>query len=496
MQTALQRLDAILRNPFRQYQPPETHYPQVLDSLQFVQNAIAARPDIQKNADQLRSLDTIATALAFQAWALNLQIQKRLPTSEYLLGGTHKIEDLLDFAVWKHQADKLGISLTSADVNREANGLWGGGEFLKPDDRFDGQELVRAYLTSPANKTHKSLGANDLLSALTEEFRVVMAKEALLGSSGSAGMLNPVLYWRNIGQEALEGPYLGVRFYRNAFDGIHHAPTVATPNEFLDFFKGQRTTLALQMLAIKVKDFEKKVGREPNEEDLRNLYATFKEVEPSPARRQPGFKEPRRVKVQYLSASPDGPFAKKLARRVTELLPLFRLGGPASTFSAGGGLAWAASLAVPMDVDTALRGLYEDYRREEAGRAVKFDKEDASVFNSHNRFGQGVNLNDTRGSEVQASAAALGQLLGDAGTGGSLLATPVAWLATNELYARATLTAYASTVLAGSSSSPLAAATLPTRVRSFRPTDGVCPRSVDRAVRDDPGPCADAERSQ
>jgi hypothetical protein len=479
VQSALMGLDSIIRNPFRQFQPAETHYQQVLGQLQTLQNNIATRPDLQKNPDQLRALDTIATALAFQAWLLNAQIQKRQPP-EYFLGGTYKVEDLLDFAVWKHQADKLGISLTAADVGREVNRTWGGGEFLKPDERFDGQEMVRLYL-STSNKVHRSLGASDLLSALTDEFRVVMAKEALLGSGSSASSLNPMLNWRDIAREAVEGPYLGFRFYRNAFDGIHHAPTVATPNEFLDYFKEQRTTLAVSLLAIAVKDFEKKVEKQPTEDDLRNLYATFKDVEPSPTRRQPGFKEPRRVKVQYLSASPDSPFAKKLARRVTELLPLFRLGGPAGTFAAGGGLAWAASLAVPMDVDTALRALYEDYRREEAGRAVKFDKEDASVFGSHIRFGQGINLNDQRGAEVQAPAAALGQLLGDVGTGGSLLAAPIAWMATNELYERAAVTAYASTVLAGSSSSPLVAVTLPTRyVHSAQPLESVRAQLVER----------------
>jgi hypothetical protein len=479
VQTALQRLDSIIRNPFLQFQPPETRYPQILDHLQFVQNMLAIRPDVQKNPDQFRALETIATALAFQAWALNVQMQKQQPP-EYYLGGTYKVEDLLDFAVWKHQADKLGISLTAADVGREVNRAWGGGEFLKPDERFENQEMVRLYLTT-SNKVHRSLGSSDLLNALTDEFRVALAKEAVLGSGSSASSLNPMLYWRDIAREAIEGPYLGIRFYRNAFDGIHHAPTVATPDEFLDYFKGQRTTLAVRMLEISVKDFEKKVGREPNEEDLRNLYQTYKEVEPSPTRRQPGFKEPRRIKVQYLSASPDGPFAKKLAARVTELLPLFRLGGPASTFAAGGGLVWAASLAVPMDVDTALRALYEDYRREEAGRAVKFDKEDASVFGSHIRFGQGIDLNNKRGAEVQAAAAAVGQLLGDAGTGGSLLATPAAWLTTNELYERATLTAYVSTVLAGSSSSPLVAATLPTRyLHTAQPLESVRGQLVER----------------
>ena len=62
----------------------------------------------------------------------------------------------------------------------------------------------------------------------------------------------------------------------------------------------------------------------------------YKDDEPAPTRRQPGFKEPRRIQVQYFSYKPAGAFARKLASKATELLPLFRLGGPAATFAAGG----------------------------------------------------------------------------------------------------------------------------------------------------------------
>ncbi len=422
-----------------------------MDSLASVQKLLD-RPDVQKNEEQVRSVDAIATALAFQAWILNPE----KPRDEYYFGGTPKVDDLLDFLVWKHEADRLGIVLTPADVCREVNRAWGNEEFLKPDSKFENHDWVRRFFGA-STKIHKNLGTNDLLRALTDEYRVAIAKEAVLGFG------------------------TGVRHFRARFDGIHHSPAVATPDEFFRYFQEQRTTLAVNLLPIAVENFVSKVERKPNAEDLRNLYARYQNDEPSPTRRQPGFKEPRRIKVQYFSYRPDGPFARELAKKATELLPLFRLGGPASTFAAGGGVAWAINLAVPGDVETAIQTQYEEYRKEEAGRALKYDKDDGKSFESHFRFGQGVDLNDRRAAEAQAPAAVLGQLLGDIGTGGSPLAAPITLLATNELYERATVTAFASTVLAGTSPSPLVAATLPTRyLHSAQALEAVRGQMVER----------------
>jgi hypothetical protein len=448
VQMGLQALDSV-RGGMMMFSTPETRHQQIIGSLQRVQ-MLLDRPDVQKDAEQFRALDAIATALAFQAWFTNPQ----KPPQEYYFGGTPKADELLDFMVWKHQADKLGVNLTTGDICREVNRAWGNGDFLKPDGKFDKNDWVLRFLGA-SQKIHKNLSAQDLLRALTDEYRVAIAKEALLGAG------------------------TGVRFYRGAFDGIHHSPTFATPDEFLKYFQEQRTTLAVSMLPISVESFVPKVENKPSDEDLRNLFARYKDDEPSPFRRQPGFKEPRRIKVEYFSYRPDSPFARKLAAKAIELLPLFRLGGPAGTFPAGGGLAWAAGLAVPADTNTAVRAQYEKYREEQTDRVLKYDKQDDSSFRG--RFGQGFDLNDRRAVEVQAPAAALGQLLGDIGTGGTPLAAPISWMATKELYERAALSAVASTVLAGASSSPLVAATLPSRyLHSTQSLESVRAQMVER----------------
>jgi hypothetical protein len=408
--------------------------------LQPLRNALASiqTQSLGKETDPTKyhALDAIATNLALQAWFVE---HPQWANASYF-GGSLRAEDLLDFLIWKHQADRLGIVLTPADVCREVNRAWGNGQdYLRPDGPFDTNEWVVAFFRHNS-KIHKNLTPRDLLHALTDEFRVQMAKQALLGSAS------------------------GVRGYRDAVDGIHVSPSAATPDEFYAYFREQRTALSVSLLPIAVERFlaEAKKRFQPTEADLRNLYERYKNDEPSPARRQPGFKEPRRIKVGYFSYRTEGPLARKLAAKAVELLPFFRVGQPASAFAAGGGLAWAASIASYADLDMALLSLYEKYREE-----IK-------------QFGRTYDLLDQRTVELQAAAATLGQLLGSLSAGSTPLAGPTSWLATNALYVRNTMAAYASTVLAGASTSPLPALTLPLSLYVPQPFDSVRPQLLER----------------
>jgi hypothetical protein len=425
--------------------------------LRPLRNALAdiqtqlSKLDAEKNPEQYRALDAIATNLALESWFLERRQQQR-PNESYF-GGSLRPDDLLDFLVWKQQADRLGIELTAADVCREVNRAWGHGDYLPSDGKLERNEYVVAFFRSNS-KIHKSLAAHDLLGALTDEFRVQMAKQALLGSTS------------------------GVRGYRDAVDGIHLSPAVATPDEFYKYFQEQRTTLSVSMLPLAVESFmnEAKQKYKPTEADLRNLYARYEKDEPSPTQRQPGFKEPRRIKIEYFSYQPEGPFAQKLAAKAVELLPVFRIGQPAAPFAAGGGMAWAASMAGYADIDAAILSLYEKYRDDEARRVtVRYDQDD------NMRYGLAVDLFNPRGVEVQAAAATLGELLGGLGSGGTTLGAPISWLAANSAAERATVTAYASAVLAGPSPSPITAAVLPMRYRHTpQPLDAVRDQMIDR----------------
>lgn len=450
MQGTLQQVQlALLR---AQFSPPDMRLQPLQNQLRDIQRQLGL-PGVQKNPEQYQALDTMATVLAFQAWASDPQRQ----LGDSYFGGSVRPEDLLDFLIWKHEADRLGITLTPADVYRQINRAWGDGDqFVKPDEKFDANLWVSSFFQNN-QRIHKSLTPHDLLNALTEEFRVAMAKEAVLGQAP------------------------GVRSYRQEADGVHYSPSVATPDEFYRYFKEQRTALSVSMLPIAVKSFVDKVQTSPTETDLRNLYERYKNDEPSPTRRQPGFKLPRRIKLEYLSYQPEGPFARKLAAKAIELLPVFRIGQPASAFAAGGGLAWAASIAGYADADTAVRALYEKYRADESRReSVRYDQDDTKA----GRFGLNRELQNQRGVELQASVSVLGELMGDISTGVTPLAAPTGWLAANEYHARASLTPHAATVLAGASSSPLTAMTLPMRyLYTTQPFEAVREQLTERFER-------------
>lgn len=427
--------------------PPDERLKPLRDALGFMVNKQLSSSNVQNNPEHYRAIDALATNLALQSWFAD---PRRQQNESYFGGKPDSTEDLLDFLIWKHQADRLGIVLAQADVCREVNRAWGNGDYLTPDGKFDKNDYVVNFFRTN-NKIHKNLTSHDLLEALIDEYRVALAKDALLGSAS------------------------GVRAYRQEVDGIHVSPSAATPDEFYKYFQEQRTTLSVTMLPIAVKSFVKDVQSKPSEADLRNLFERYKNDEPAPTRRQPGFKEPRRIKMDYFSYRPEGPFARKLAAKAIELLPLLRIGHAAST-AVGAGPAWAASVAGYADLETLVLSLYEEYRKEEAGRVtVKYDRDDSG------RFGLPHDLLNPHIVDVQAATATVGEVIGGLGTGGTTLGAPASWLSAREMGERATLTAYASAVLGGASSSPLVAAVLPMRFRhTLQPLDAVHDQLIDR----------------
>jgi hypothetical protein len=402
-------------------------------------------PGLEKNPDQLKDLQIVMHALAFQAWITS----PAHPPGESYFGGTRKVDDLLDFLVWKHEADRLGIVLTPAEVCKEVNKAWGGRDVVQ-EKGFDKTEAVRTYLRS--NQANKNASGQDLMNALIEEYRVQLAKEAVLGHGD------------------------GVRAVLASFDEVHDSPAVATPDEFLKYYRTQRTTLNVDLGAVSVERYLKDVTTTPSEEALRILYEEYKEQEPAPDRRQPGFKDPRRVRIAYFSHNPNSEYYKKQAAEWAPRTPAFAVGLPANAYAAGGGpAAWATQLVTPLAFDVRVLVPYQAY--------ITKERENASL--GFQPFGVGVNLNDRQGLQALGAAALLGQAAGDGLTGASPLGAPAAALAANAVYERLTLQAFGSTVLAAASPSPLVAASLPARfVHTPLPLEAVRAQMLERFQRE------------
>src|SRR5204863_948712 len=91
-----------------------------------------------------------------------------------------------------------------------------------------------------------------------------------------------------------------------------------TPYEFWSFYKDNVTPNKLALLRLPVKEFVSK-DDQPSEKDLKTLFNQYKEKEPSPERDKPGFKQPRRVAVEWVSARADSEFYQRSSKIVADL---------------------------------------------------------------------------------------------------------------------------------------------------------------------------------
>jgi hypothetical protein len=444
----------------------ESRFEQALAELGKIRRAFLL-PSVQDKPEQLKTLDAVANALAFEAFFLNPERK----SDEFLFGGrSSKDEDLLDFLIWKHQADKLGITLTEIDVIRELNR--GAGSSLPqkpwlPEEPFERNSIVHFFLR-PDRERRKEITATpkELFEALLEEIRVQLAKEVLLGHGS------------------------GIREFLALAEPMRESPTTVTPAEFLDYYREHRTTLKVAMLPIKVADFTGKVEGQPSEKELVGLYEAYKDKVPNPASSQPGFKEPRRIRLQYASVNPESPFYTAEAAKMAKALSIYsdaatsaalRVAAGVNPYAAGGGPAWLSIAALPSAFDP-LHEEYERYLREEndlaAGRKNFADEKAVAGGTS------GFDLRDRTPFKERPTvyASLVGQLLGSGLDGSAFPLAGASILPGLEtLYERTTLRVFGTTVLAGGSGSPLIALGLPACVtHSAQPRQVVQPLLVQR----------------
>ena len=101
------------------------------------------------------------------------------------------------------------------------------------------------------------------------------------------------------------------------------SPAAATPDQFLQYFREQRTTLAVTFLPINVADFVGLGKQQPDEGELRNMYEASKDRVAEPDSDKDGFREPRRIQLEYASVDADSAFYKKAGRKMAEALAIY-----------------------------------------------------------------------------------------------------------------------------------------------------------------------------
>lgn len=192
-------------------------------------------------------------------------------------GGDLTPEGLLDFLIWRHEADRLGIHFTGKEV----------GQLIKQEtgNMLPPQGFARA--NDAVRQNRRSLTSAQLANSVADEFRVRMAQRALLGAEARA-------YTRE--------------------------PSALTPYELWDFFQKQRAESRIAMLPIPVeqKAFLDQV-KDPPAEELKNFFDQNKYRLYNPSSEIAGFKQPARVAVEWVRAKPDAPVYQKATEIVEGL---------------------------------------------------------------------------------------------------------------------------------------------------------------------------------
>jgi hypothetical protein len=337
--------------------------------------------------ESYRQVGNFNRGLGFEEWRFS-------HPGELYFGGSLTAEGLLDFLLWRQQADRLNITLTDDDVRKEIN-QEAGDEVLTggPQDASKIALMLQGVFTKLDTKT--------FYDALRDEFRVRLAQDVLLGSSGGA-------------RAALGTGLAG-----------DQVPAGSTPEQFWEFFKDKRTALTADFLKVPVKEFTGQV-KEPDDleafqRELEDLFKRYKDVEPAPDRAAPGFKVPRKVKVEWVAADPNSAHYREASAKMATVLPvsipLMFLTAPSTMLGTPtGAVGLCATLPVVLSKDEPLHQEYNSYIKDIRSWW------DASPIaaSGNNPYALGLRRPDT-------VAATLGQLLGTAATGAA--PWPAVWSA-------------------------------------------------------------------
>jgi hypothetical protein len=231
------------------------------------------------DADRIRDLRDVMNQEGWllQSPYLGSPKDELYPHADLYFGGdVSTTEGLVDFMLWRREADRLTIHLTEQDVFAMVQKETAG--HLSDEQSRALQRNLLENLRLPAQS---------LYSALADEFRVRLAQTALVGYDPA---------------------------------GIGQTPALISPDDYWQYFKRNRTSLNVELLPVPVSKFVAQVKDTPTEDELEKLFNEYKEAEWAPDKDTPGFKQPRRVQVQWVEASPQASPYRKAAVRVSQVL--------------------------------------------------------------------------------------------------------------------------------------------------------------------------------
>jgi hypothetical protein len=210
--------------------------------------------------------------------------------------GSTRANDLLDFMVWLHQADKMRINLTHADIDKYMATVTSAGPEL---ERARSQVLSQSARIDP----------DTLYTSVGDEVRVMLAQTAMIGQQPMSFLPNP--------REALT-----------------QTPCLLAPYDYWKNYQDQRTAVDVTLLPIHV--VPKPEEGSVDEQELRALYDHYKDQEQRPEQAEPGFKVPRKMELAWAGADPNATYYRdSAALLLTDLRAVLMIGTGATTLQTG-----------------------------------------------------------------------------------------------------------------------------------------------------------------
>jgi len=193
--------------------------------------------------------------------------------------------DALQFAMYLREADKMGIKFTDENIQDLINDLTIAG--------FDRNSA--AGIDNALRKDLKLTPAA-VFEAVGDEFRVQAAIKILLGAA--------------------------------EYDNLDCIPAAMTPYEFFEFYKDNFEQVVDQVVAVPVEKFLSEVKETPTAKELADLFDKYRKDEFDPRRPTPGFKQPLKIKLEYVGIESKLPNYQSNSPAVKQL-------GAASAIAAG-----------------------------------------------------------------------------------------------------------------------------------------------------------------
>ncbi len=266
------------------------------DAIQLITAELKHRIDeAGKMTNEKERAQTLQRATYLQRY-----LADKLARPRYFRGGT-KLEDLLDFLIWRNQADRLNIRLNDATVAELiASDLHAGlPQLLQAMTRWGSQ--ASAIVQRQVRGNFPGATYRVIVEALTDEFRVHTAQLMLEDSIRTHEVVRTS---RSPGSPTFE-------------EGLQ-TRMAPTPEEIYNFYVKHRNEAEIALIPLRVeKHLKDSAIPKPTEDELARFFKRYKDQKYDPASRDPGFQQPEMAQVRWLTADPKSKFYTTAARLAT-----------------------------------------------------------------------------------------------------------------------------------------------------------------------------------